>query len=325
MGKVFANGREVSGKAQANKSIAAFPSVCLSPPSPPAGPVPIPYPVTASASDTQQGTGSVKIKGKEVGKKNGSVYSKCNGNQPATRSFGMDVVSHVIEGKTKFAAYSFDVFFEKGNAERFMDLTTSNHSNTGTAITTSVAGGGMGGPQPDPDCEVLGASNEASRDEQKESKKGCGTVASGQFTPPGGDPIYYRGRSTKSHVTPSLYRNGYAQGLWPDRKVDANNKIPSQLNDFPDCGKRHYGNNAQGAVNHAEGKILEDVLSDIKSMGGGGNPLGSLKLKIDWPDHEPLPCPKCKKTLEAACKCFKIELCKEDNSSEDFCANPRSG
>jgi len=49
--KVFANGMEISGKASDNKSIAAMPEVCMSPPSPPAGPVPIPYPNTAMASN----------------------------------------------------------------------------------------------------------------------------------------------------------------------------------------------------------------------------------------------------------------------------------
>ena len=57
----------------------------------------------------------------------------------------MDIVSHVIEGTTRFQAYSFDVLFEKGGAERFMDLTTSNHSNTGTADDYECCGRGHGG------------------------------------------------------------------------------------------------------------------------------------------------------------------------------------
>ena len=82
MGNVFANGKEVSGKATPNKTPAAVPDVCLSPPSPPAGPIPIPYPITGMASDSADGSGSVHIKKKETGKKNGSKYSKVNGNQP---------------------------------------------------------------------------------------------------------------------------------------------------------------------------------------------------------------------------------------------------
>ena len=41
--EVYANGREIACKAAAGKTVAAFPDTCLSPPSPPAGPVPIPY------------------------------------------------------------------------------------------------------------------------------------------------------------------------------------------------------------------------------------------------------------------------------------------
>ena len=55
---------EVSAKADDNQSIAAMPdSVCLSPPSPPAGPTPIPYPNFSNASDTTNGTRTVKIGG----------------------------------------------------------------------------------------------------------------------------------------------------------------------------------------------------------------------------------------------------------------------
>ena len=41
---VFANGLEVSCEKATNQSLAAMPDICLSPPSPPAGPIPIPYP-----------------------------------------------------------------------------------------------------------------------------------------------------------------------------------------------------------------------------------------------------------------------------------------
>ena len=61
------------------------------------------------ASDTSDGASSVMVKGKEVGKKNASVYAKITGDQPATHSFGAGVVSHKIKGPLKFAAYSFDV------------------------------------------------------------------------------------------------------------------------------------------------------------------------------------------------------------------------
>ena len=65
---VFANALEVSCKAQANKIIAAFPDVCMTPPEAPPTPpgVPIPYPNFGMDSDTDKGTGTVKIGGKTV-------------------------------------------------------------------------------------------------------------------------------------------------------------------------------------------------------------------------------------------------------------------
>src|SRR5262245_51904344 len=138
---VFANGRGVSGKATDNKSIAAMPDVCLSPPPPPAGPVPIPYPNTAMASDTTEGARTVNVNGKEAGLKNSSNYVKSTGDEPATPGLGANVSTHRIQGPMRFAAWSFDVKFEGQNAIRLGDLTTHNHSNPqGTAgITASVA------------------------------------------------------------------------------------------------------------------------------------------------------------------------------------------
>jgi hypothetical protein len=124
---VFANGREVSAGKDGNKSIAAMPDVCLSPPTPPAGPLPIPYPNFSVASDTDNGTRSVKIGGAEVSIKNSSTYKKSNGNEAATKTLGMGVVSHQIQNTTYFAAWSFDVKFEGENAVRQLDMTTHNN------------------------------------------------------------------------------------------------------------------------------------------------------------------------------------------------------
>jgi hypothetical protein len=125
--KVFANNREISCKAGMAKSIAAMPDVCLSPPSPPAGPVPVPYPVTAMASDTDGGSKHVKISGDMVGLKDQSNYKKCSGDEAATKSFGMSVVTHNIQGKVFFTSWSMDVKIEGENAVRHMDLVTHNH------------------------------------------------------------------------------------------------------------------------------------------------------------------------------------------------------
>jgi hypothetical protein len=335
MASVYANGLEVSGKAQPNVSIAGFPSVCLSPPSPPAGPVPIPYPVTSTASDTADGTGSVQIKGKEVGKKNGSVYSKCDGNQPATRSFGMDVASHTLEGKTKFEAYSFDVQFERGGAERFTDITTANHSNPATAVTTSTAGGAGGAA--DPECDELkdtAKKMRAATDSQKPKLES----------------------ELKAASTPAMKRK------YPDWQSDVEKKIWSldkpahTACSIPGSGSRNYtANGASRAVVREAGIPIQDQepVNDLNSKvcGGGtpyadagfkhhteaqmleqidwANPPSSITFATNWPARtggkpdlakRNRPCPdSCKGKLIEACKCgVKIYIC-TDNGQEDFC------
>ena len=128
--EVFANGNEIACKSGADKVIAAFPDVCLSPPSPPAGPIPIPYPNTSFSKDMKKGSKSVKINGKEVMLKDQSFYKTSPlGNEAATKTLGAGVISHVITGKTYFVAWSMDVNFEGKNVNRHLDLTTSNHAS----------------------------------------------------------------------------------------------------------------------------------------------------------------------------------------------------
>ena len=130
MGKnVYCNNMGVVHKAGSGMVTAAFPDVCLSPPSPPAGPVPVPYPDTSKSSDLKKGTKKVKAGGKPVGTKDSFFKSSPLGNEAATRSFGASVLSHTITGKTCFAAFSMDVEFEGASAVRHLDLTTSNHAS----------------------------------------------------------------------------------------------------------------------------------------------------------------------------------------------------
>ena len=126
--QVYANGREVSCKAASGQAVAAFPDICLSPPSPPAGPVPIPYPNTAKAADTTDGSKTVQISGKEVMLKDSSYFNTSTGDEAATRSLGMGVVSHTIQGKAYFTSWSMDVMVEGENVVRHLDLTTHNHN-----------------------------------------------------------------------------------------------------------------------------------------------------------------------------------------------------
>lgn len=132
---VYANGNSIACKASMDKVIIPPSDVCMSPPSPPAGPIPIPYPNVSFSKDTKSGSKKVKIGNKPVMLKNKSYYkSSPLGNEAATRSFGAGVVSHQITGKTFFAAWSMDVKFEGKNVDRHLDITQSNSSNPGNSV-----------------------------------------------------------------------------------------------------------------------------------------------------------------------------------------------
>ena len=127
--EVYANGREIACKAANGKSICAFPDVCLTPPSPPAGPIPIPYPNTGMASDTDGGSKTVLISGQEVMLKDLSDFKKSTGDEAATKSQGMNVITHQIQGKCYFTSWSMDVKIEGENAVRHLDMMTHNHAS----------------------------------------------------------------------------------------------------------------------------------------------------------------------------------------------------
>jgi hypothetical protein len=128
--EVYANGDEIACKAGDGKVIAAFPDVCLTPPTPPAGPIPVPYADTSFSKDMKEGSTTVRIKGQEVMLKDLSFYkSSPLGNEAATKNLGAGVVTHVITGKTYFVAWSMDVKIEGQNVDRHTDLTTSNHAS----------------------------------------------------------------------------------------------------------------------------------------------------------------------------------------------------
>jgi hypothetical protein len=131
---VFANNLEVSCKAQANKVIAAFPDVCMTPPEAPPTPpgVPIPYPNFGFDSDTDKGTGTVKIGGKTINQKNVSYFTKTTGDE-AGAAAKKGVVSSKNTGKSYSQAFSMDVKAEGKNLTRFSDISTGNH---GTAPNT---------------------------------------------------------------------------------------------------------------------------------------------------------------------------------------------
>lgn len=128
--EVYANGREVSCKAAAGKSICAMPDVCMTPPQTPATPpgVPIPYPNTGMASDCTDGSKNVKVSDKEVLLKDKSYFKKSTGDEAGSAPM-KGVITHKIQGKVYFNAWSMDVKFEGENVVRHLDLTTHNHAS----------------------------------------------------------------------------------------------------------------------------------------------------------------------------------------------------
>lgn len=127
---VFANNLEVSCKAQANRVIASFPDVCMTPPETPATPpgVPVPYPNFGMDSDTDKGTGTVKIGGKTVNLKNESYFTKTTGDEAGCAA-KKGVISSKNKGKAYSQAFSMNVKAESLNLTRFSDIQTDNHGS----------------------------------------------------------------------------------------------------------------------------------------------------------------------------------------------------
>ena len=302
---VFANGREISGKASNNKSIAAFPDVCLSPPAPPAGPVPLPYPNTAFTKDTTGGTKTVKIGGKEVHMKGRSTYSKSTGDEPATQSFGANVVTHKLRGPLRFAAWSPDVMAEGANVTRFGDLTTHNHVNAAGGFAGTVNLGGVGVDKATESCEELSARNTNARTalsgDPRKSYKRAGTenstITHATYTPPGTDTAISMRSCSRAAV--AKFNGGFVQGT-NYGKAGGTTSVCSQPYTHPPAGRPKSS--------HTEARILDHIMKG-GSLNAGGK--GKLLLAIDWKNGKPPdgPCPDCHRMICQAMECLDIKIC----------------
>lgn len=300
--KVYANGQEVSGKASPNKVLGAMPDVCMSPPPPPAGPVPIPYPNFSASSDTTGGSKKVKMGGKEVGLKGKSSYKKCKGDEAATRNFGAGLISHNLGGPVKHKAGSFDVKVEGSGVVRFLDITTSNHTNAGDGSVGPDTAGPGGAPAPDPECAALEANNEALREQAPD----CPVFATTKIT-------YKNGRTatmaTASNTRLTRHVNGLTRGPGKPAAVPGKaNRYKSEI-----CGGDQYEHKWNGVGSqpwgHSEGRMLEQVFSTSKGP-------KALTVAINWKKGDSIdnnPCkPYCQKALCAAKECVsEIYLCKD--------------
>lgn len=291
-----------------------MPDVCLSPPSPPAGPVPIPYPNTAMSSDTDGGTTSVKIQNKPVMMKNSSSYKSSKGDEAATNSFGAGVVSHKISGPAKFAAYSFDVKFEGANVCRLGDLTTHNHANTTNGATIASLGK-PGVPLDTPlSCAQLQIKNEEAQDEahprRKPPKLHKGeTIVASQFTTPtksGNKTFLFKSQSTLTDTTKN--KKGWARGNF---KKGAKKMEATQIN-CKDANYKPSRSRNQGPMCHCESRISETIFKALNK--GGSKPAGTLVLRIQWKKKDGKistnPCDQCEKMLCAAKRCgISVKIC----------------
>ena len=228
------------------------------PPSPPAGPIPIPYPNTATSDDTDSGSKAVKISGDEVGLKNSSSYKSSKGDEAATKSLGMGVVSHNIQGKMKHAAWSMDVKIEGQNAIRHMDLTTHNHvNNTNGAVVLNTGGQNIKIAK-GYDCEELKDKTKEQVDKKTgdlrpsahDPENGM-TATTAWYTPPSGGGAYFmKAASTQGRVK-SGKRGGYAKSRKGKQKMA--------------CTKKSWGGCQM--ANHTEPKLIEQVFDAAKKAG----------------------------------------------------------
>lgn len=322
---VFANGKEISGKGSGNKTIAAMPDVCLSPPSPPAGPIPIPYPNFSQASDTTDGSKKVKIGGKEVCLKGKSSFKKSKGDEAATNSFGASVVSHKIQGAVKHQAGSFDIKFEGSNVVRFGDITTGNHSNPGLP-----PGPDMGGVAPgatEEGCEALHNANDAERERLKSATKktkkgrkarrtvrkaarGNTTISHASWMGPG--EIFKAASKAAIHKYDPSFSEGHTKKDIKKRSSKDGKKVSSGA-----CGGHKYKKTSRPHTSHTEARIIEEIFKSKPTPTSG-----TLVLAINWPGGPAAgkktsdPCQNCKKLICAAMACLDIVICSDENKPE---------
>ena len=311
---VFANGMEISAKKSDNQSIAAMPDICLSPPSPPAGPIPIPYPNFSQASDLSDGTKTVKLGGDMAGIKDESNYSTSKGDEAATRSLGMGTVTHTIQGKTKFAAWSMDVKFEGANVTRFGDITTHNHANpANSGSTTSNVGSPDKGMAPDPKCKELDEKNKADRKRLPKEYSGAGnTNTNWEFNSATKGVGSEAAKAHSKIAVQQLYPNEYVEGNPAKDRLKAANPDGDSNVDCKGTTFQYSAEYFKGG--HTEARVVEHLFGQSSS----GKLSGTLKMKIDWqPTSDPpsnAPCEYCHALLCAAQHCgLTIVLCSADN------------
>lgn len=305
---IFANGKEISAKKDDNKSICAMPDVCLSPPSPPAGPVPIPYPNTAKSSDTNDGSKSVKFGGSEVGLKNSSSYKKSMGDEAATKSLGMGVVTHTIQGKMKHAAWSFDVKIEGKNVIRHMDITTHNHINQQNSGDMTLNQAAQEYAQiGELTCDDLEDLNREARTNEVDPDADLGKTTTTTAYRRDGQG---NGRYLKA-MTPNAPHPEHADGYQPP--ISDPRQPPCAGGRSTDCQRR----------NDAENKIL---FPEMDAQGGGSILLSTMHPSPGGEGVDAAPCNSCRQAICEAEECgIKVYLCRSSGRPPDAVRPAKAG
>ena len=324
---VFANGLEVSCKAQANKVIAAFPYVCMTPPQTPATPpgVPVPYPTFGMDGDTDKGTSTVKIGGETVTQKNVSYYTKCTGNEAGCAPM-KNVISHVNTGKEYAHAWSGNVKMDGEPVSRFSDISSNDHASP-TAGGTPMPKVGMLDLPPPTNSEVLKACEGAyeamtntelperySRIHQDSVTRGEATRAEAygrvvEATTLGTGSILGGSvggsASMRAHSRTNIGKKygKFAQGTRDPKTSNARSCGSGKPFKYPDNSLKHR---------HAEAKMIED-------WAAAGMP-GTLILSVSRP-----VCPDCAALIRhvncsdnGGQNCNKIIVCPSNQNQESM-------
>lgn len=203
---VFANGLEISAKAQGCKVIAAFPDTCFTPPQTPATPpgVPLPYPNFGMDSDLTSGSTSVLIKDKTISQENKSHYKKCTGDE-AGAAPKKGIVTSNNKGKVYAQKWASNVKVQGKGVVRFSDIATSNHrSNAGDTPTMVVVGQPTSSGQSRDKCKLTTYED----DDCPEGETPHHLIGDAQFRPPGKDEVPQLKDPTKTTKKNKPYYNG---------------------------------------------------------------------------------------------------------------------
>lgn len=167
---VFAENMGLFHKGSGGKGVAPG-DVCLSPPTPPAGPVPVPYVNMLQASDLADGSKSVKIDGEPTALEDSSNVSTSSGDEAGTQ--GGNVITHKTKGKGYFKMWSMTVQVEGKGVGRHGDPMGQNCASMPAgavdfaAMTQFQALRALKGP-----CKKAYPGNQGTNGKQKEKVRG---------------------------------------------------------------------------------------------------------------------------------------------------------